>query len=254
MNDAVALRNVAPDGTPADDAELRPERRSAIFYVVSGPGGTGKTTLVRRWLQDDPTLGYVRNYTTRAPRAVDEQSGVDDSDWFEFVSPAEFQRLVREDFFVQWANAAQGYASGTPVGPLHEAAEEGRDLVFDYTPQLFVNLRRLFRRHTVGIFVVPPSFGELERRLRARGADDAQIELKRQMGAQDLAFMDEHDYALVNDDADDALAALKAIRRAEAARIDRMDGLAERYRRLSPRAMLFYYDPWGRRIDQIDPE
>lgn len=254
MNEALALNRVGPEAAPDPDAYLGPQRRSAIFYVVSGPGGTGKTTFVQRWLREDPSLGYVRNYTTREPRGVDATSGVDDSDWFDFVSPAEFQRLVREDFFVQWANATQGYASGTPIGPLHEAVEQRRDLVFDYTPQLYINLRRLFRAHTVGIFVVPPSFRELERRLAARGADERQIELKRQMGAQDIAFMDEHDYLLVNDDLDHTLEALKAIRRAEACRIDRMDGIAAAYERLAPRAMLFYYDPWGRRIEQIDPE
>jgi guanylate kinase len=127
--------------------------------------------------------------------------------------------------------------------------------VFDYTPQLFINLRRLFREHVVGVFIVPPSLGELRRRLHSRaGASDAQIELKYRMGVQDLAFMDEHDYLVVNDDLDQTLATLAALRQAETCRIANLRGLTEKYRTLAPRSMLFYYDLHGERLAYLSDE
>ena len=227
-------------------------RPKSIFYVLSGPGGTGKSTLIQRWRKQDPSLGYVRNYTTRARRPADTASGVDDSDWYNFVTTQQFQQLVREDCLVQWSHAVKGYLSGTPLAPLHEAIAAGRDLVFDYTPQLYLNLRTMFRSNTVGIFIVPPNMAELAKRLRGRDSEnDERFRLKMAMGRQDLAFAMEHDYLVVNDDLDETLETLKGIRLAERAKITNLYGVDETYQRLSTRPMLFYYDPFGQRIDDI---
>lgn len=240
-----------PEPNAAEDIYLG-GRPQSVFYVLSGPGGTGKSTLIQRWREDDPSLGYVRNYTTRPRRPKDEKSGIDDGDWFNFITPKEFQRLVQENFFVQWSHAVKGYLSGTPIGPLHDAIAEHRDLVFDYTPQLYLNLRRLFRRYVVGIFIVPPTLTELGHRLRARGSETGdRFRMKFEMGRQDLAFMAEHDYLVVNDDREAALASLKAIRLAEKARMSNLRGLDETYARVAPHPMLFYYDPFGQRVREI---
>src|SRR6187549_1407193 len=89
----------------------------SVFLVLSGPGGTGKSTLVRRWREVDPDLGYVKNVTTRARRAPDASSGVDDEDFFEFVTRQEFRRRVQEGELAQWANPQDGYYSGTGARP-----------------------------------------------------------------------------------------------------------------------------------------
>ncbi len=229
-------------------------RESPQFFVVSGPGGTGKSTVIRRWLAADPNLGYVRNFTTRPRRPSDPTSGVNDDDWFKFVSTAEFRQLIVDGFFAQWANAAKGYASGTPLTPLKEAIEAGRDLVFDYTPQLFLNLRRRFREHVVGIFLVPPTFGELRLRLVRRGDNGAQLDLKCRMALDDLGFMDEHDYLLVNEEVDRTVDAMQAIRLAEKARIGNLAGLRDTYEDLPGPSMLFYYDPYGQRLNNVHSE
>jgi len=238
--------------TATDDIYLGGQPRS-VLYVISGPGGTGKSTLIRRLRQDDPGLGYVRNYTTRAPRPFDERSGIRDEDWFSFVDTKEFQSLVREDRLVQWSHATKGYLSGTPLAPIEEAIASGEDLIFDYTPQLYMNLRQNFRALTVGIFIVPPTLGHLRRRLESRGGEDVAA-MKFEMGRQDLAFIQEHDYVVVNDDLEVTLAQLKAIRVAEKLRRTNQLGIDETYRRLAPRPMLFYYDPFGERVRDIhDP-
>lgn len=230
-------------------------RTKSIFYVLSGPGGTGKSTLIQRWRKDDPTLGYVRNYTSREQRPKDPSSGIDDADWYNFVSAQEFQTLVRDNFFVQWSHAVKGYLSGTPIAPLHEAIANGQDLVFDYTPQLYLNLRTLFRAHVVGIFLVPPTLSELSKRLQARGGgDDERYRLKMEMGRQDLAFAMEHDYLVVNKNLDHCLTTLKGIRAAESAKMCNLIGIEDTYNRLSTRPMLFYYDPFGQRINDIHEE
>lgn len=222
---------------------------SSVFLVLSGPGGTGKTTLIRQWLKDCPDLSYVPNITTRQPRPA---SAVDESGFYEFVSRDEFQRLVREDHFAQWVNPSKGKYYGTPIEPLHAAIKEGRDLLFDYTPQLYINLRRQFRQQVVGIFIVPPTFAELLHRLESRATESGQdMYIKQRMALQDLSYVDEHHYHVVNDDLGKALETLKAIRTAERSRMSRLQGLEEGCKRIAPRSMMFYYDPLDQRLSDM---
>lgn len=225
-------------------------RPGSVFLVLSGPGGTGKSSLIRMWREADPDLGYVKNVTTRTRRAPDPVSGVDDDDFFEFVSREEFHRRVQAGELAQWVNPQEGYYSGTPLAPLREAVAQGRDLVFDYTPQLFLNLQRAFPEQVVGVFVAPPSLEVLRDRLAGRGSEDgAKLQLKFNMGAQDMAYVDMHDYHVTNVDLADTLTTLRSILVAEKARLRRSPNLREVYADLrDPRQMLFYYDPGYTRL------
>lgn len=221
----------------------------STFFVLSGPGGTGKTSLIKRWLKDCPDLGYIANVTTRPPRPA---SAVDETGFYEFVSREEFQSRVRANEFAQWVNPSEGKYYGTPIAPLNQAIEAGTDLVFDYTPQLYINLRRQFKRNVVGIFIVPPTFRELLRRLTNRGTElGAELSIKQQMAFQDMSYVGEHKYHVINDELDAALATLKAIRTAERCRMERLPGIEQRCKEVSPRSMLFYYDPLDRRLSDM---
>lgn len=222
---------------------------SCTFFVVSGPGGTGKTTLIREWLKREPDLHYVANITTRKPR---DPSKVCEENFFIHVSPVEFRELVEKNHFAQWVNPSPGKYYGTPRAPLDEAIEKGHDVVFDYTPQLYLNLRRRYREQVVGIFVAPPDLTELRRRLERRDTESGkELEIKYEMALQDFDFVDEHEYHVVNDDFDDALRQLQAIRVAEKAKLARQKQVLQRYMAQARTCMMFYYDPLHERISGI---
>jgi guanylate kinase len=232
------------------DIALKPQRQS-LFLVLSGPGGTGKTTLIKRWREMSPELGYVANVTTRAPRPA---SIIDETGFFEFVSRERFRELVETNAFVQWVNPSAGKYYGTPIAPLRDAIEKGTDLVFDYTPQLFINMKRMFRSRTVGIFIIPPSLRHLAERLDRRGTEGGpDREIKYRMGLQDLDHVAEHDYHVVNETLDETLSILMAIRLAEHHRLERNASILEVYDAIKLRTMLFYYDPLDDRVESIAP-
>ncbi|MBS0159854.1 MAG: hypothetical protein JSS26_14850 [Nitrospira sp.] len=225
------------------------QKASSVFLVLSGPGGTGKTSLIRRWLRDCTDLGYVPNVTTRKPRPA----SVGEDGFYQFVSRSEFQRMVEENMFAQWVNPSEGKYYGTPIAPLRAAIAEGRDLVFDYTPQLYLNLRRQFRQQVVGIFIVPPTFSELLSRLERRGTEQGiDLHIKQQMALQDLGYVDEHHYHVVNDDLDVTLQTLKSIHVAERCSMRRIEGLDDACRKASPLSMMFYYDPLATRLSGMN--
>ncbi|WP_218022418.1 guanylate kinase [Nocardia amamiensis] len=229
-------------------------RPTSVFLVLSGPGGTGKSTLITMWRKADPDIGYVKNITTRGRRAPDPVSGVDDEDFFEFVSRRRFREMVEAGEFAQWVNPQPGYYSGTPRQPLLDAIAAGADLLFDYTPQLYLNLRRAFPEQVVGVFVAPPSLGTLRDRLIARSSEAGdKLQLKFNMGVQDLSYVDLHDYHVTNHDLDETLVTLRKILTAEKHRLARNPDLIRLYETMKDkRQMLFYYDPAGDRISGID--
>ncbi|MFA5109864.1 MAG: guanylate kinase [Desulfobaccales bacterium] len=194
------------------------------IFVITAPSGTGKTTLLKALMAKDPRLRFSISYTTRPPRPGE----VDGRDYF-FVSPAEFRRLADTGALAEWVEQF-GYGYGTSRHWVQERVDSGADLVFDLDSRGGRALKQEFPQATL-IFILPPSLGELERRLHGRGRLDPE-ELARRLanGRAELKEVSWYDYLVVNDDLPTALADLEAIVRAARCRTSQLwPQLASRY-------------------------
>lgn len=195
--------------------------RRGLMLVLSSPSGAGKTTLSRRLLESDANLVLSVSMTTRARRAG-EREAVD----YVFVTAEAFESAVREGEFLENASVF-GHRYGTPKTPVMNALARGRDVLFDIDWQGTQQLKEKAREDLVSIFVLPPSHGELERRLRARALDADDVVAARMAKANDeISHWAEYDYVIVNDDLERALANIAAIVSAERLKRTRQIGLS----------------------------
>lgn len=186
------------------------------IFVVSGPNGVGKSTVVRAWRKVAPELHYIRTTTTRSPRP--DEIGIDEC--YEFVSPERFQSLLAGGEFAQWTSTFPGLWYGTRRRLIDEIVDRGVDAVIDYSPEMFHNFQRQYPGEVVGIFLAPPDFETLVDRLKCRGTEDADLLSRKIENARlDMEFVDIHDYRVVNHDVEQSIRALTAIRTAEGLRL-----------------------------------
>jgi guanylate kinase len=193
----------------ADAPEARPGAggRRGILFVIAGPSGVGKGTLVRSVRSRVPD-GFLLSVsaTTRPPR----RGEVDGVDYF-FVDDAGFDRMVDDGEMLEWAEVFHGHRYGTPAGPVELHREAGRDVVLE----IDVEGARWVRERVpdaVMILLEPPSRAELERRLRSRGTDsDDGIAERLAKADWELSQRDLFDHEVVNDDLDGASSQVAAI-------------------------------------------
>ncbi|OPX20475.1 MAG: guanylate kinase [Desulfobacca sp. 4484_104] len=182
------------------------------MFVVSGSSGSGKTSLLQALLATDSRLSFSISYTTRKPRPEE----VHGQHYF-FVSPEEFQRLLREGRMVEWVQQF-GYYYGTSKDWIDQALSQEQDLVFDIEVHGARELKRLYP-HATFIFIVPPSLAAVEHRLRQRGAiAEAELADRLRQTQQEWQEVEWYDYLVVNDDFSEALSRLAAIVKASRCR------------------------------------
>ena len=198
-----------------------PNRGRGLLFIVSAPSGAGKTTLVERLVEQTPHLRMSRSYTSR-PAREGEIDGVD----YNFVSRERFEAMVAVGEFLEWADLF-GNLYGTSAADTERVLESGTDLVLVIDVQ---GARKVRRRgiETTAIFVMPPSFEVLERRLRGRSKDrEDDIQRRLQVARQEVALFAEYDFLVINDEITAAVDRLRSIVVAERARLRCMRGEAE---------------------------
>jgi guanylate kinase len=186
-----------------------------LLFIVAAPSGAGKSSLIEALLKDDPRLKLSISYTTRAPRAG-EVNGRE----YHFVDEKTFIAMLERGEFLESAEV-HGNRYGTSQSVVDGILKSGDDLMLEIDWQGAQQVRKLFPG-TVGIFILPPSIEELERRMRRRGQDsDASIQRRMANAREEIEHSVEFEYAMINKDFDVALQDLKAIIRAERLRKSR---------------------------------
>ena len=183
--------------------------RQGKTFIICGPSGVGKGTVVARLLASNPNLYFSVSATTRQPR-----NGEVDGVHYHFLSREQFQSWIAEDAFLEHAEFV-GHYYGTPTKYVDAAMAQGRDVILDIEIQGAEQVHRQ-RPEAVRIYVAPPSWAELERRLIGRGTEDMEkVRSRLERGKQEFAAASSFDYFVINDTVDHAVTEITAIMTAE---------------------------------------
>ncbi|MFQ5849114.1 MAG: guanylate kinase [Candidatus Binatia bacterium] len=192
-----------------------PAKREGVIFILSAPSGSGKTTLIKKLMEVFPDVRLSVSYTTRGPR-LGEVPGRD----YHFVAEDKFELMRTRGDFAEWAHV-HGSLYGTPRRPLERSIHSGKDILLDIDVQGSKKIKRRYRS-AVSLFLLPPSWKELERRLALRGTDRREIVRQRLENARrELREIMRFDYFIVNREIQEALELLKSIVIAERLRVSR---------------------------------
>ena len=193
------------------------KNKTGTVFVVSGPSGTGKGTIMETYFKKYPNDNTFLSIsaTTRQPRPIDIE-GVT----YYFKTKEEFVSLTENDGLLEWAEFCDNYY-GTPIAPIKEMIAEGKNVILEIEVQGGMQVMNKID-NAVGIFVLPPSFKELKNRLVGRNTETMDKIEKRLLRAQEeINEIDHYDYILINDDLDDAVETFRAILIGETQRVSR---------------------------------
>lgn len=180
-------------------------RKEGKLFVISGPSGVGKDTVIARILQKNDNVALSVSCTTRAPRGQ-EKDGVD----YYFKSVSEFEQLIEEDGFLEYAKVFDNYY-GTPAAAVREKLQQGRDVILEIDVQGAINVRNK-APGAVLVFIAPPSMEVLRKRLEGRKTETPEaIEKRFSRAASEMKLADKYNYQVVNDDLDQAVEELNEI-------------------------------------------
>lgn len=187
-------------------------KRKGSLFIITGPSGAGKGSVLSRVLPSLENVFLSVSATTREPRPG-EEDGVN----YYFISRERFDEMVERGELLEHAEYV-GNCYGTPEGPVNRRLEDGQDVILEIEVQGALIVKEK-RPDAVLVFIVPPSFDILERRLRNRGTEAEEVVEKRlQKARAECAHMDDYDFIVVNDLLDDAVRDLSAIITAERCR------------------------------------
>lgn len=195
-------------------------KRRGVLFILSSPSGAGKSTIARKLLGSDPTLGMSVSATTR-PMRPGEVDGKD----YHFVDLETFRQRVADNEFLEWAHVFD-HRYGTPRAQVEEMLAAGQDVLFDIDWQGAQQLFQLKGGDVVRVFILPPSMPILRERLEKRATDSREvIEARMARAANEVSHWDGYDYVLVNDDVETCFEQVKTILAAERLKRSRQTGL-----------------------------
>ena len=197
-------------GATDDHAKPWETVRRGLLLLMSSPSGAGKTSLSRRLVADHLDLTLSISATTRAPRPGEEEGRE-----YYFKTREAFDAMIAAGEFLEWAEVHNQYY-GTPRAPVEAALNAGRDVLFDIDWQGAKSIAEKMPNDSVRVFVLPPSWSDLSRRLHARAQDtDEIINLRLERGKGEIGHWGEYDYIIVNKNFDGAYADVGHIYRSE---------------------------------------
>ncbi|MBQ1351593.1 MAG: guanylate kinase [Oscillospiraceae bacterium] len=189
--------------------------QQGLLFVLSGPSGAGKSTVLKEVLRRNPALYFSVSCTTRMPRPA-EIHGIH----YFFIGREQFEEMIQRNEFLEYTEYAKDYY-GTPLLKIQECMASGTDVLLDIETEGAQNVIQKMPE-AVRIFLVPPSFEELERRLRSRGTDtEDKILARLQTAREEWKKMPSYDYLVVNDVVENAVQELESILKAEHCRTAR---------------------------------
>jgi guanylate kinase len=202
-------------------------QRRGILLVLSSPSGAGKTTITRALAAAEPSVSISISVTTRPPR-----DGEVDGRHYHFISEARFAEMVAAGELLEHASVF-GHSYGTPRAPVTQALAAGTDIISDVDWQGTQQLAEKVRQDLVAVFILPPSLGALDERLRRRAQDSDEVVAGRMAkSADEMSHWPEYDYVILNRDLDESVRQVRSILIAERARRERQIGLGEFVNRL----------------------
>lgn len=176
------------------------------LIIIAAPSGTGKTTLIRRFLSTHPNMVHSVSCTTRPMRPGDKE-GRD----YHFMTDAQFKEGIKRGEFAEWARV-HDHLYGTSRGPLDKWLKEKKDILLDLDVIGSLNLKKIYGARAISIFLVPPTMDELKRRLSQRGTDAPNVQkLRLRNAVAEMSHKDRFDHQVINDDLERACEEIERI-------------------------------------------
>lgn len=189
--------------------------REGLLVVISGPSGAGKGTLVKLIRERNENIRLSVSATTRSPR-----DGEISGESYFYKTIDEFKEMIKNDELVEWVEYCDNFY-GTPRKYIEECTENGLDVILEIEVEGALNIKNKFP-DCISVFILPPSFDELKRRIVGRGTEETSVIEKRLLKARkEIEFVNKYDYIIINNDIENAVNEIKSILKTEKLRFSR---------------------------------